>query len=126
MTLEQKDKYEFGLKVIDICVPSFDERERKQCKKALREMLGIKDPYLTLRKYVEEHSFGSYHRFYCKLPIENAVVDASFQDIGTFIYSYGESHLDRFYVVDDKQESNGGDCTNYQCNHYLTLELKED
>ena len=127
MTAEQKEKFEFGKKIIEMCIPPFDDREQKKCTRALKEMLGITDPYPTLREYLNEHCIGAYHSFNCELVYDGGTkVKASFSSISSFVHFYGERHLDRYYVVKDDAKDNGGNCENYHCEHTLTLELKED
>lgn len=81
--------------------------------------------YLTLRNYINSRETGSYHTFHFFLD----GIELCMTNLGGFMteeHCHLFKYVDKFYVIDDKQIDNGGDCTNYHCDHYLTLEVKED
>jgi len=85
----------------------------------------IEPPYLTLREYIQTKSYGAYHTFHFSINGEEIVLNT----LGDFLtdelcHLYAETN--KYYVVKDDMKDNGGDMTNYHCDHYLTLELKED
>ena len=91
----------------------------------IKKDYGIKPPYLTLRQYIEINSSGSYNTFHFELNNKKIAVDS----LNGFLtdelcYLFGQTN--RYYVTQVETKSNGGDCENYHCDHYLTLEPKED
>jgi hypothetical protein len=88
---------------------------------SIEEKNNIKSKLLTLREYLIEKSRGAYHNFIFR--INN--VDINVIGVNDFSRTFNDLLLDRYYVVDDKTESTGDNCENYNCNHYLTLEVKE-
>ena len=86
-----------------------------------KEKYKIKEQYQTLREYLKEHSCGAYHTFLFE--INHIKIDVT--GIWEFENMYNSKLLDKYYVVDDMMISNGGDCTNYNCEHHLTIEEKD-
>lgn len=97
---------------------------KKICEK-IKKKYDIKDPYLTLREYIELHSHGSYHTFKFalkgKIIIIDCISDMLTDELSTFYPLTKE-----YYVYDDLQKDNNGNCENYHCDHYLLLLPKED
>ena len=92
--------------------------EKVMICEVLKEIDNVEYP--TLREYIDKHSRGAYHRFV--FYIHTYCIDV----ISTFDFEriYNKDILDTFYVIDDKQESIGNDCTNYECTHHLVLKKK--
>ena len=85
----------------------------------------IQPPYLTLREYIASNSCGAYHTFHFTLKDKKISIDNLgwlLTDELCVLYPLTKE----FYVVRDKTKDNGGNCENYHCDHYLTLEPKED
>lgn len=72
----------------------------------------------TLREYLILKSCGAYHHF--TFIIGTHVVDVI--GVEDFCAYYRSELLDQYKVIEDKTESNNGNCETYQCNHYLTIE----
>lgn len=90
--------------------------------KDIKNKYGIKEKILTLREYLRAYSRGAYHHF---------IFDINFVKIDVigvedFERVYQPQLLDKYYVVRDITKEYGGDCTNYQCEHNLIIEPKED
>lgn len=100
-------------------------REFVKVIEAIKEKYGIKPPYLTLRQYIKHSSLGAYHTFKFKLCGREVCID-SINDMLSDEYCDLYIHTKDYYVIEDKQVDNGGNCENYHCDHYLVLELKED
>lgn len=91
----------------------------------IKKDFGIEPPYLTLRQYIETNCSGSYHTFW--FIIKGQEINVT--DLGGFLtdeYCHLFAETNKYYVVQDESIGNGGDCENYHCDHYLTLEPKED
>jgi len=94
-----------------------DIQEVKQVVKRIEKKYGIQHKYQTIREYMNEHACGAYHRFIFKIgKIEVDVIDVS-----DFELYYNSKWLDRFFVTEDVQKNNGGNCENYECKHYLKI-----
>ncbi len=89
----------------------------------LKKKYDLKPKYPTLREYINEHSSGAYHRFSFSI---GGVLGANVIDCEEFERYFNPSLLDKYVVVDDKQSDNGGDCENYECNHYLAIKEIEE
>ena len=97
----------------------------KQEIEKIKKDYGIEEPYLTLRQYIMKKSFGAYHTFHFNLDNKNISIDTigeMLTDEWCSLYPLTE----KFYVADDKTASQGSNCENYHCDHYLTLAPKED
>ena len=86
---------------------------------------GIKEPYLTLREYIMAHCHGAYHTFHFMLHRYEISIN-TLGDMLTDEWCSLYPLTDKYYVVNDKRRERGGNCENYHCDHYLTLEIKED
>lgn len=86
--------------------------------KDTKEKYGIKEQYQTLREYLKKHSCGAYHQFIFE--IDKIKIDVL--DDHDFERMFNTKLLDKYFVVNDRTEDNGGDCTNYNCKHFLTIE----
>lgn len=93
--------------------------------KEIKEEYGIKEPYLTLREYINKHCFGAYHTFHFTICNKQLSID-TIGDMLTDEWCDLYPLTNKFYVVEDKTKSQGSHCENYHCDHYLTLEPKED
>lgn len=85
----------------------------------------IKEPFETLRQYINNHCFGAYHTFYFTLNNK----DISIETIGDMLTDEWCSLYpltDKFYVVKDDRKEYGDNCENSLTEHYLSLEPKED
>lgn len=91
----------------------------------IKKDFGIEPPYLTLRQYIETNCSGSYHTFWFTINGQKIGV-AHLGDFLTDEYCHLFAETNKYYVVKDNTQDNGGDCENYHCDHYLTLEPKED
>ena len=101
---------------------SIEKRELAEIIKKTKEKYGIKDKLLTLGQYIAKHECGAYHYFI----FEINGVSIRVIGVGEFQRIYQPKLLDNYYVLKDDAKDNGGDCCSYQCNHYLTIEPKED
>lgn len=77
--------------------------------------------YPTLREYINEKSCGAYHHFIFN--VYNCSIDVI--GVNDFERIYKKDILDTFCVIKDETKSNGNDCTNYDCKHFLELKEKE-
>ena len=97
------------------------KREIKQIK----EEYDIKEPYLTLRDYINKHCCGAYHTFHFTLANKKISIN-TIGDMLTDEWCNLYPLTDKFYVAEDSAKSQGSHCENYHCDHYLTLAPKED
>ena len=82
----------------------------------------IKPQYLTLREYLKKHSCGAYHHFIFEIDINWSKIKIDVINDEDFERYYNGRFLDMYNVINDEKKSNGGNCENYDCKHYLTLE----
>ena len=125
--MKQRQYNEKQLIVIDIINLFSDEvlkrdkygeyREFLKVVNTIKEKYGIKPPYLTLREYIKFNSHGAYHTFKFKLCDKEVSID-SLEDMLSDDYCVLYPHTKDYYVVEDKQKSNGGNCENYHADHY--------
>lgn len=107
------------------------ERYTRACRgiedeiKKIKKDYNIEEPYLTLREYICKHCFGVYHTFHFKLDNKDITIN-TLGDMLTDDWCELYPLTNKFYVVADSQDSQGSNCENYSCDHYLTLEPKED
>lgn len=113
--MEEKDLVELILKRFE----PIKNNQVQETIKALKKEFDIKEKLPTLREYMDKHSCGAYHRFIFKLP---HIGDVCVMDNFDFKCYYNPTFLDKYYVVFDRQIDNGGDCTSYECKHFLKLE----
>ena len=91
----------------------------------IRKKYHMPKHYLTLKEYILSHEAGSYHTFHFYI---NGT-ELCMNNLGGFLneeYCHLYKYVNKFYVIDDNQRDNGGDFTNYHCDHYLALDIKED
>lgn len=91
----------------------------------IKKDFGIEPPHLTLREYINANCSGSYHTFWFTINGQTIWVT----DLGDFLndeWCHLFTETNNYYVVKDEKKDNGGDVTNYHCDHHLTLEPKED
>jgi uncharacterized protein Usg len=89
----------------------------------LKKKYDLKPKYPTLREYINEHSSGSYHSFNFDI---GRTLSANVIDCDEFERYFNPALLDKYVVVGDNQKDNGGDCENYECNHYLVIKEIEE
>lgn len=94
-----------------------DIQEVKQVVKNIEKKYGIQRKYQTLREYMNEHAIGAYHSFIFKI----GKVEVNVIGVSDFELYYNSKWLDRFFVIEDIQNDNGGNCENYECKHYLKI-----
>lgn len=130
--IEYSDKQKLVLEILDEFTELFYEDyndydfKRKDWHdriESIKKKYGIVDKYLTLRKYLATHSSGAYHRFSFKI---DGITVFNVTGITEFERYYNSELLDKYYVVKDEKQSFGSNCENYQCEHYLSLVLKDD
>jgi hypothetical protein len=97
--------------------------DMNKCLNELKIKYDLKPKFPTLRKYINEHSSGAYHRFNFSI---GGVLGANVIDCEEFERYFNPALLDKYVVVDDKQSDNDGDCENYECNHYLVIKEIEE
>lgn len=125
---EYTEKQLLVMEIIGRLIPHLSRYENKGAFNEIEEIkkdFGIKPPHLTLRQYIETNCSGSYHTFWFTINGQEIGV----ADLGGFLtdkYCHLFAETNKYYVVKDDSKGNGGDCENYHCNHYLTLEPKED
>ena len=98
---------------------AFEEIEK------IKKDFGIEPPHLTLREYIDANCCGSYHTFWFFIKGQEITIT----DLSGFLNDklcHLFTETNNYYVVKDERKDNGGDATNYHCDHYLTLEPKED
>ena len=95
----------------------FENQEHFEKINRIKKFFGIKEKYLTLREHINEHSCGAYHSFIFEI---NGIRFKT-MDVSEFKRYYNPELLDKYFVINDKAESNGGNCENYHCEHYLEL-----
>lgn len=95
----------------------------------IKKDYGIKEPFETLRQYINNHCFGTYHIFHFTLNNK----DISINTIGDMLTDEWCSLYpltNKFYVVEDNRKEYGSkygsNCENSHIDHFLTLEPKED
>ena len=88
----------------------------------IKAKYGIKEKYQTLREHISNCECGAYHNFIFNIDGKEINV------IGIYDFEklYNPKLLDKYYVFNDDAKDNGGDCTNYKCEHYLDIVEKED
>lgn len=91
----------------------------------IRKDYNIKEPYLTLRQYIRQESHGAYHTFHFSLNNKQISIN-TIGDMLTDDWCSLYPLTEKFYVIGDRTNSQGGNCENYHCDHNLTLEPKED
>ena len=121
MLAEEKETAEEIIKKIEEAYRSDDFDWVRFLIKLKREY-GLLPKYPTLREYIRENSRGAYHNFIFNLGSHEVKVTSVFD----FVSIYKQELLDMFFVVKDRKEDNGGNCENYECNHYLEIEAKEE
>lgn len=89
----------------------------------LKKKYDLKPKYPTLREYINEHSSGAYHSFNFDI---GRTLSANVIDCKEFERYFNPALLDKYVVVGDNQKDNGGDCENYECNHYLVIKEIEE
>jgi len=89
----------------------------------LKKKYELKPKYPTLREYINEHSSGAYHSFNFDI---GRTLSANVIDCEEFERYFNPALLDKYVVVGDNQKDNGGDCENYECNHYLVIKEIEE
>ena len=94
-------------------VSNFVQRKKEEYK--------IPEFIVTLRQYLTEHSYGAYHHF--KFIIMYTEINVT--GVEDFERLYNKDILDQYEVIEDKETDNNGDCTNYCCEHRLTLRRAE-
>lgn len=123
---EYTEKQKLVLDVIAKLCPYIDKSYvKKEYINMLKKEYGIEPPYLTLREHVEYACCGAYHTFHFTLNDKQISIN-DWYDMLTDELCALYPLTNRFYVVEDKMKDNGGNCENYHCDHYLTLEPKED
>lgn len=127
-TEEQKLVWKLMLDIFEIMYLShliLTDKEKEDVAERIRKKYNIPKPIPTLRQFLDSNECGSYHTFHFRLK----GTDISVNGIGGFLQNdicHLFKYIDKFYVVKDERRDNAGDCTNYHCDHYLTLEFKED
>lgn len=127
--MKQKQYSELQIAVMDVLErlkrfldkSTYGKTEMEQIKKKYH----IEDPYLTVRQYISKYSCGAYHTFHFTIDGEQIYVD-DLIDMLTDEYCHLFAKTSKYYVINDKRKDNGGDVETYHCDHYLTLEPKED
>ena len=87
--------------------------------KHIKEDYGIKEPYLTLREYINKYCHGAYHTFHFILDNKEISID-TIGDMLTDEWCSLYPLTNKYYVADDNQKTQGANCENYHCDHYLT------
>lgn len=125
--MKQRQYTELQIEIMNVLERlSFYLNEKGKREMALiRKDYDIKEPYLTLREYIDSHSCGSYHTFHFvlngkKISLNN--LGYMLDDELCVLYPLTKE----FYVVEDNRKDNNGNCENYHCDHYLILKPKED
>ena len=104
---------------------AFGNKGLKGLIEQIKKDYNIKEPYLTLREYINSKCCGAYHTFHFTLKNVNVSID-TIGDMLTDELCSLYPLTNNFYVLEDETESNDGNCENYHCDHYLKLEPKED
>ena len=107
----------------EFCAVGSDAMKREI--KRIKEEYDIKEPYLTLRDYINHHCSGAYHTFHFTLANKEISID-TIGDMLTDEWCDLYPLTNKFYVSADNRVSQGGNCENFHLDHYLTLEPKED
>ncbi len=123
---EYTEKQKLVLEVITRLTPCINKNHASEKYiNILKEEYGIEPPYLTLREYVYRNGCGAYHTFHFTLNDKELSIDGWWEMLTDELCVLFPL-TNQFYVVEDKRKDNGGNCENYHCDHYLTLEPKED
>ena len=129
--MKQRQYTELQLTIMDILGRIQHHLSENEDRYAIEEIekikkdFGIKPPYLTLRDYININYVGSYHTFWFFINGQEIVIN----NLGDFLndkWCHLFTETNKYYVVKDERKDNGGNCENYHCDHYLTLEPKED
>jgi hypothetical protein len=89
----------------------------------LKKKYDVKTKFPTLREYINEHSSGAYHSFNFDI---GRTLSANVIDCEEFERYFNPALLDKYVVVGDNKKDNGGNCENYECNHYLVIKEIEE
>jgi hypothetical protein len=89
----------------------------------LKKKYDVKTKYPTLREYINDHSSGAYHSFNFDI---GRTLSANVIDCEEFERYFNPALLDKYVVVGDNKKDNGGNCENYECNHYLVIKEIEE
>ena len=129
--MKQRQYTELQLAIIKVLgriernLSKFENRAAFEEIEEIKKDFGIEPPHLTLRQYIETKCSGSYHTFWFTINEQKIGVT----DLGGFLndkWCHLFTETNNYYVVKDETKDNGGDATSYHCDHYLTLEPKED
>lgn len=129
--MKQKQYTELQLAIIKVLGRIGQHLSRFEDKAAFGEIekikkdFGIEPPCLTLREYINTNCSGSYHTFWFFIEGQEITIT----DLGGFLtdkWCHLFAETNKYYVVKDERKDNGGDFCSYHCDHYLTLEPKED
>jgi len=118
-------KQKMVIKIFDLVARHIPASRVSNAFKDVKSFYHIPDPLLTLRDYILAKGYGAYHTFHFNLngkDISVSCIDEFLTDDLCAYYAFTKN----YYVTRDQQKDNEGDCENYHCDHYLTLEEKED
>ena len=105
--------------------PFISYDSRREAQKKLIDKYKFPKQYSTLREYISQHACGAYHDFHFNLNGKDITVmdmDDFLTDELCTLYPL----TNNYYVIKDERRDNNGNCENYHCDHYLTLDIKED
>jgi hypothetical protein len=97
--------------------------DMNKCLNELKKKYDLKPKFPTVREYINEHSSGAYHNFHFNI---GRTLNANVIDCEESERYFNPSLLDKYVVVGDDKKDNGGDCENYECNHYLVIKEIEE
>ena len=129
--MKQRQYTELQLTIIKVLGRIAHHLSKLEDKAAFKEIekikkdFGIEPPHLTLREYINANCCGSYHTFCFFIKGQEIAIT----DLGGFLndkWCHLFTETNNYYVTKDERKDNGGDATSYHCDHYLTLEPKED